>query len=233
MDVSFSNYLPRFRFRTNADFQPESKTIHAVKESFQHCVSNILLWKKSLQSIGSWANSAKGNFRMPSINRELQQYSKSNRSIESGCSLPLFRPYVAKVPWHKGVRAVLSQLFPRYGHYCGPNWSSGKDNGLPLWDQRPIDWLDFCCYCHDIGYDTDDQAKLLKADLAFLECLEKPRMTMKGDTHAAYLYRSMCITGLRNILIPYRRQLVRLQSGQHLAEWLGTLKGKSNTFERT
>ncbi|KAL9250046.1 hypothetical protein AKJ16_DCAP01644 [Drosera capensis] len=50
-----------------------------------------------------------------------------------------FRLYVGKVPWHTGVRAFLSQLFPRYGHYCGPNWSSGKDRGSLIWDKRPID----------------------------------------------------------------------------------------------
>lgn len=196
MDFSFFSYLPRFRFRTIADSQPEPKSTYFVKESFEHYLSNIMQWKKSLETIGSWANRAKGNFRLSSINTELQQYTRSYGGVESGCSVPLFRPYVAKVPWHKGVRAFLSQLFPRYGHYCGPNWSSGKDNGLLLWDKRPIDWLDFCCYCHDIGYDTDDQANLLKADLAFLECLEKPRMSMKGDAHVANLYRSMCITGV-------------------------------------
>ncbi|OAY67107.1 hypothetical protein ACMD2_18758 [Ananas comosus] len=113
------------------------------------------------------------------------------RRADAGRAVPLFRPYVAKVPWHGGPRALLSQLFPRYGHYCGPNWSSGKNGGSMLWDQRPIDWLDFCCYCHDIGYDTYDQAKLLKADLAFLECLEKPRMATKGGANAALLYRAM------------------------------------------
>ncbi|XP_078436349.1 phospholipase A2 family protein [Wolffia australiana] len=146
-----------------------------------------------------------------------------------GCGLQLFRPYVAKVPWHGGPRAFLSQLFPRYGHYCGPNWSSGKDNGLPLWDRRPIDWLDFCCYCHDIGYDTHDQAKLLQADLAFLECLERPRMSTKGDAHAAYLYKTMCITGLRNILIPYRMQLVRMQTGLSFFDVMNSLILKSNS----
>ncbi|KAL6579726.1 hypothetical protein OROMI_007750 [Orobanche minor] len=59
-------------------------------------------------------------------------------------------------------------------------------------DRRPIDWLDFCCYCHDIGYDTHDQAELLKADLAFLECLERPNMSTKGDPQVAYVYKFMC-----------------------------------------
>ncbi|KAF6155415.1 hypothetical protein GIB67_019941 [Kingdonia uniflora] len=70
-----------------------------------------------------------------------------------------------------------------------------REGGSLLWDQRPIDWLDFCCYCHDIGYDTHDQAKLLKADLAFLECLQRPQMITKGDAQTAYLYRTMCVTG--------------------------------------
>lgn len=156
----------------------------------------------------------------------------SSMPIPAGRSLPLFRPYVAKVPWHGGVRAFLSQLFPRYGHYCGPNWSSGKDQGSMLWDRRPIDWLDFCCYCHDMGYDSEDQAKLLKADLAFLECLEKPRMPTKGDVRVAELYKSMCIAGLRNILIPYRMQLVRLQGKQSLTELMGSIIGKKASCGR-
>lgn len=104
-----------------------------------------------------------------------------------------------------------------------------------LWDKRPIDWLDFCCYCHDIGYDTHDQAKLLKADLAFLECLERPRMATKGGAHLALVYRSMCITGLRNILIPYRMQLVRLQTGKSFREVLSNLVSNGiggNVFNR-
>ncbi|KAJ6750960.1 hypothetical protein OIU85_001489 [Salix viminalis] len=137
-----------------------------------------------------------------------------------------FKPYVSKVPWHTGARAFLSQLFPRYGHYCGPNWSSGKDGGSLLWDKRPIDWLDYCCYCHDIGYDSHDQAELLKADLTFLQCLERPHMATKGDAHVAHVYKTMCITGLKNILIPYRTNLVRLQSGRPLInfEWLSKVK---------
>lgn len=73
-----------------------------------------------------------------------------------------------------------------------------------LWDRRPVDWLDFCCYCHDIGYDTHDQAKLLKADLAFLDCLEKTRMTTeRGGVSAAVLYRAMCTTGTSTNLITF------------------------------
>lgn len=95
-----------------------------------------------------------------------------------------------------------------------------------LWDRRPIDWLDFCCYCHDIGYDTHDQAKLLKADLAFLECLERPRMASKGGAHLALLYRAMCIAGLRYVLIPYRMQVLRLQAGPSFLQVFGNLISK-------
>jgi hypothetical protein len=104
---------------------------------------------------------------------------------------------VARLPWHGGARAWLSKLFPRYGHYCGPNWSSGKEQGSVLWDRRPADHLDFCCYCHDMAYDTHDQAQLLRADLAFLRCLEGSRKTpaLDGVAAAAY-YRSMCLFGL-------------------------------------
>ncbi|KAK8957573.1 hypothetical protein KSP39_PZI001390 [Platanthera zijinensis] len=154
------------------------------------------------------------------------------RPPESGCAVPLFRPYVAKVPWHGGVRGFLSQLFPRYGHYCGPNWSSGKAGGSLLWDRRPIDWLDFCCYCHDIGYDDHDQGKLLKADLDFLRCLERPQMATKGGAHVSLLYRSMCIAGLRYVLIPYRMQLLRIQSGPSLEEILSNWTAKVNLHKQ-
>jgi hypothetical protein len=153
-----------------------------------------------------------------------------------GCAVPLFRPYVAQLPWHGGARAWLSKLFPRYGHYCGPNWSSGKEAGSVLWDRRPVDHLDFCCYCHDMAYDTHDQAQLLRADLTFLRCLEGSRHTTARDgAAAAAIYRVMCIfgnfllsfffcaaplhtpkdwsAGLKTILIPYRTNLVKLQTG--------------------
>ncbi|KAG2647287.1 hypothetical protein PVAP13_2KG579900 [Panicum virgatum] len=137
-----------------------------------------------------------------------------------GCAVPLFRPYVAQLPWHGGARAWLSKLFPRYGHYCGPNWSSGKEAGSVLWDRRPVDHLDFCCYCHDMAYDTHDQAQLLRADLAFLRCLEGSRQTPARDgIAAAVIYRAMCIFGLKTILIPYRTNLVRLQTGPNYADF--------------
>ncbi|XP_042389349.1 uncharacterized protein LOC121981072 [Zingiber officinale] len=160
----------------------------------------------------------------------LQRPRPRRISSERGCAVPLFRPYVASVPWHGGVRGFFSQLFPRYGRYCGPNWSSGKDGGSMLWDQRPVDWLDFCCYCHDIGYDSYDQAKLLKADLSFLECLEQPRMASKGGgAPAAIIYRAMCIAGLRTILIPYRMHLVRVQSGPSFLDAFNNLINKSSS----
>ncbi|KAK1390790.1 protein RETICULATA-RELATED 4, chloroplastic [Heracleum sosnowskyi] len=98
-------------------------------------------------------------------------------------------------------------LFPLYGHHCGPDWSSGKDGGSPLWDKRPIDSLDSCCYCHKIGYDTRDQAELLEVDLAFMDCLERPHMVIKGDVDVARHYKAMYISGVRGILVPYRKQL--------------------------
>lgn len=180
-------------------------------------------------SIIPWVANVKDRFKMPTtVNQELKRRARSkSRVINTRTHHPplRFRPYVSKVPWHTGVRGLLSQLFPRYGRYCGPNWSSGKDGGSGIWDKRPIDWLDYCCYCHDMGYDTHDQAKLLEADLAFLDCLEKPHMDTKGDKYAAHIYKTMCIHGLRNILIPYRSQLVKLETGQPLIQfgWLSNM----------
>ncbi|GLT81763.1 hypothetical protein SLE2022_001970 [Rubroshorea leprosula] len=197
---------------------------------------DIRLWGWSLFSVIPWAMNSRDKLRASTtINKVLRRRAKPNGVVEPSSELtPLrFRPYVSKVPWHTGARAFLSQFFPRYGHYCGPNWSSGKDGGSLIWDKRPIDWLDFCCYCHDIGYDTHDQEKLLKADLAFLECLERPHMRTKGDAYVAHVYRTMCITGLKNILIPYRRHLVKLQSGQPLIDfgWLSNVKRQNWNFQ--
>ncbi|KAM7497057.1 hypothetical protein LguiA_021471 [Lonicera macranthoides] len=202
---------------------------------------NVKVWGWSLMSVVSWAirprdkinttttvNRDKINTTI-TVNTELNQ-TQPRGVVRSSGGYPTirFRPYVCKVPWHTGARAFLSQMFPRYGHYCGPNWSSGKDGGSLLWDKRPIDWLDFCCYCHDIGYDSHDQADLLKADMAFLECLERPNMSTKGDPRVADLYKTMCISGLRNILIPYRNHLMKLQSGQLSIGfgWVGNIKWK-------
>ncbi|KAM7274026.1 hypothetical protein ACFE04_028690 [Oxalis oulophora] len=194
---------------------------------------DVKIWGWSLLSLVPWA--VKERIRKPTtINRGLKRYAQSRRLGENlGQVTRLrFRPYVSKVAWHTGPRAFLSQLFPRYGHYCGPNWSSGKDQGTPIWDKRPIDWLDYCCYCHDMGYDSHDQAELLKADLSFLECLERPHMTTKGDAFIAQVYKTMCITGLRNFLIPYRSQLVKLQAGQPIYDfgWISNAKFRGRIF---
>lgn len=179
--------------------QPSTTLMETPKEKGGF---DIKMWGFSLFAIAPWIINAKDKISKPTtINRGLIKRAQPLGIIEKGNMVTSvhFRPYVAKVPWHTGARAFLSQLFPRYGHYCGPNWSSGKDNGSLIWDQRPIDWLDFCCYCHDIGYDTHDQAKLLEADLTFLECLEKPNMRTKGDVHVAQIYKRMCITGMQCI----------------------------------
>nr|AKN20223.1 phospholipase A22 [Plukenetia volubilis] len=181
---------------TNAVLSRTSTAIEKPKQKI-HFDIKFLGW--SLLSLLPWTINANDSIRTPpaTINRGLKRRARSRGAVENGESLR-FRPYVSKVPWHTGPRGFLSLLFPRYGHYCGPNWSSGKDGGSPVWDKRPIDWLDYCCYCHDMGYDTDDQARLLKADLQFLECLERPRVTSKGDTGIACVYKTMCITGMRS-----------------------------------
>ncbi|GAB4835287.1 hypothetical protein Ancab_000196 [Ancistrocladus abbreviatus] len=227
MDIKLPDRIPFLGFWPNKNVETTMiRTSEMVESPKQHALFNVKLWGWSVFSLIPWAVNTRDKFQMPTtVNREL----KRRAIFHDIRSPPLrFRPYVSKVPWHTGARAFLSQLFPRYGHYCGPNWSSGKDRGSLIWDKRPIDWLDYCCYCHDMGYDTHDQAKLLEADLAFLECLEKPHMSTKGDKHIANLYRTMCIQGLRNILIPYRTHLVKIQSGQPLIGfgWLSNLRWK-------
>ena len=82
-----------------------------------------------------------------------REYAVVNeREQAAGCPIPQFVPYTATVPWHSGPRNVFSKFFPRYGNYCGPNWSSGRESGSLHWDTPPIDWLDYCCYRHDMGY---------------------------------------------------------------------------------
>ncbi|KAF5751617.1 hypothetical protein HS088_TW02G00632 [Tripterygium wilfordii] len=237
MNFGFVKNLPWFHKHSDRDLQtiPESKSI-IIEQSKPNAVFDIKIWVWSLLSVVPWAMNAGEKIQGPStINRRLKKRAQPHGVVESngGITRLRFRPYVSKVPWHTGPRAFLSQLFPRYGHYCGPNWSSGKDGGSLLWDKRPVDWLDFCCYCHDVGYDTHDQAKLLEADLSFLECLERQHGSVKGDPHIAHLYKTMCITGLKNILIPYRNTLVRLQTGQPLPNfsWLSNVKWRYWKFQ--
>ncbi|KAF9665780.1 hypothetical protein SADUNF_Sadunf16G0159300 [Salix dunnii] len=242
----FKINIPWFKMTSNKDLGTNPKPATAIlsmgsvmEKPGQQPRFDIKFWGWSLLAIVPWAINAKDKFRAPdTINKKLKRHAQSRGVVDNGGGRgnPLrFKPYVSKVPWHTGARAFLSQLFPRYGHYCGPNWSSGKDGGSLLWDKRPIDWLDFCCYCHDIGYDSHDQAELLKADLTFLQCLERPHMATKGDAHVAQVYKTMCITGLKNILIPYRTNLVKLQSGQPLInfEWLSRVKWRRWNLQKT
>ncbi|KAL0435327.1 UNVERIFIED_CONTAM: hypothetical protein Sradi_0240600 [Sesamum radiatum] len=239
MNLQFHRYIPWFGSHPNKAISSPTMTTGALLEApKENAIVDAKFWKWSLFSFIPWAIRASEKIQLPTtVNRKLKKHAQPRGSIESitQYSTIRFRPYVSKVPWHTGPRGFLSQLFPRYGHYCGPNWSSGRDGGSPIWDKRPIDWLDFCCYCHDIGYDTHDQAELLKADLAFLECLEKPNMSTKGDSQVAYLYKFMCISGLRNILIPYRQNLVKLQSGTLFfpSVWLSNMKWNGWNFAKT
>ncbi|PON97593.1 Phospholipase A2 domain containing protein [Trema orientale] len=237
MKSGFIDNMPWFRTQTSSDMdstlEPNSTLLVGTREKPRF---DVKLWGWSLISfIPLVALNSKD--KPTTINRGLRKRALPRGGVENEFrGTPLrFKPYVSKVPWHTGARAFLSQLFPRYGHYCGPNWSSGKDNGSLIWDKRPIDWLDFCCYCHDIGYDSHDQAKLLKADLAFLECLERPNMTTKGDVHIAHLYKTMCITGLKNLLIPYRTHLLKLQSAKPLIQfgWLSNVSWKSWSVQKS
>ncbi|KAK7247358.1 hypothetical protein RIF29_42239 [Crotalaria pallida] len=243
MNLAFLGNIPWFKAQSNTDFGTTLISTEPFTEPPKQNSDNdpkLSGWPLSLLSLIPWANNVGEKFQRPStINKELKRYARRRGDVvgkENRAPALRFKPYVCKVPWHTGVRAVVSQLFPRYGNYCGPNWSSGKDNGSLVWDRRPIDWLDFCCYCHDIGYDTHDQAKLLKADLAFLECLEKQHMSTKGNPHIALLYKTMCINGLKNFLIPYRTHLVNLQQqfGQPLIQfgWLSNLRWRSWNFQK-
>ncbi|KAI5065193.1 hypothetical protein GOP47_0020361 [Adiantum capillus-veneris] len=160
----------------------------------------------------------------PSSSAVRSQAKASEALEEAAHNLPPFTPYSAQVPWHTGMRAFFSQVFPKYGHYCGPNWSSGRNGGSLLWDKPPIDWVDHCCFCHDVGYDSHDQAQLYKADLELLECLQKmppPKQSQRqgkglslhsredSNGAIAWLYRNLYITGLQSFLLPYRRMLLR------------------------
>lgn len=199
MKFEFPGNIPWFGAQPNKNLGSNfGSTTVIVEQPPQKPRFDIRLWGWSILSAVPWVIQGRDILReSTTINRRLKRKADSHRDIQSRSKGTLrFRPYVSKVPWHTGPRGFLSQLFPRYGHYCGPNWSSGKNGGSPIWDQRPIDWLDYCCYCHDIGYDTHDQAKLLEADLAFLECLERPHGATKGDPYVAYMYKTMCVTGI-------------------------------------
>ncbi|KAL6506144.1 hypothetical protein OROGR_024325 [Orobanche gracilis] len=239
MNLQFYRYIPWFGVHPDKDITSQMMSSSTLLEApTENAVVGAKLWKWSLFSIIPWAMRAGDKIQMPTtVNKELKKHAQSRESIKSlnQYSSPCFRPYVSKVPWHTGPRGFLSLLFPRYGHYCGPNWSSGKDGGSLIWDKRPIDWLDFCCYCHDMGYDTHDQTELLKADLAFLECLERKHMSTKGDPQVASLYKIMCISGLRNILIPYRQNLVKLQSLKPVipSVWVSNMNLKRWNFAKT
>lgn len=231
MDFEFHRYIPWFGSHPTKDISSSTTCTDILLEAPKEKANDSRFWKWSLSGFFPWPMRAGDKIQLPTtVNRGLKKRAQPHANIESFTqySTIRFRPYVSKVPWHTGPRGFLSQLFPRYGKYCGPNWSSGKDSGSPIWDKRPIDWLDFCCYCHDIGYDSHDQAELLKADLAFLECLERPNMSTKGDPQVAHLYKFMCTSGLRNVLIPYRQNLVKLQSGKLFLPpmWLSNVKWK-------
>ncbi|XP_050386518.1 uncharacterized protein LOC126802852 [Argentina anserina] len=240
MNSGFLGNILWFRAQSNSDLEPTLKpTSVYIEQQPEHKPGfDLKPLGLPLVSLFPWVavQSQDRTRRTPStINRRLRRRAAQPHRKAAPPDLLRFRPYVSRVPWHTGVRGFLSQLFPRYGHYCGPNFSSGKDGGSLVWDQRPIDWLDFCCYCHDIGYDTHDQAELLKADLAFLECLEKPNMRTKGDAGVALVYKTMCTTGLRNFLIPYRTHLVKLTSGHPLIQfgWLSNVRWRGWGFQKT
>ncbi|KAL6973676.1 hypothetical protein U1Q18_027863 [Sarracenia purpurea var. burkii] len=212
MNFEFLSNIPWFGTNANKDtgttFMSTTALLETPKQRVAHF--DIRLWGWSLLSIFPWVINARDKIQVPSVvSKELKRHGRPSDVVDYSIrnSYLQFRPYVSKVPWHTGARAFLSQLFPRYGHYCGPNWSSGKDGGSLIWDKRPIDWLDFCCYCHDIGYDTHNQSELLTADVAFLECLERPHMSTKGDAHVAHLYKTMCISGTHSALVLFFKTL--------------------------
>ncbi|KAG0603677.1 hypothetical protein M758_10G112800 [Ceratodon purpureus] len=129
-------------------------------------------------------------------------------SPQPGCAVPPFVPYTQLIPWHSGTRNMFSRFFPRYGNYCGPNYSSGRESGSLHWDKAPSDWLDYCCYRHDMGYDTLDQTKLMDADKQFLNCLQKIPESANIST-VGRTYQNVYILGLERFLIPYRDILIR------------------------
>ena len=83
--------------------------------------------------------------------QDAEELAEEEPSPQAGCPVPPFVPYTQTIPWHSGTRNVFSRFFPRYGNYCGPNYSSGRESGSLHWDKAPTDWLDYCCYRHDMG----------------------------------------------------------------------------------
>ncbi|KAI4373644.1 hypothetical protein MLD38_011750 [Melastoma candidum] len=238
MNFGFSDDFPWFKAYLNKDVGLSfGSTTMVVDQPAQRTNFDFRFLGWSILSILPLTIRSQEKTRVPpAIDGKFMRHVHSDEKTVAVRTNRRFRPYVSKVPWHTGARAFLSQLFPRYGHYCGPNWSSGKAGGSLVWDQRPIDWLDFCCYCHDMGYDTHDQAKLLEADLEFLRCLETQNSVVKGDAHVAHLYKTMCVTGLKHLLIPYRMNLVKLRSsGQPIIDfgWASNLRWESFTFKKS
>ncbi|KAE8711413.1 Phospholipase A2 family protein isoform 1 [Hibiscus syriacus] len=148
----------------DVDPKRDSNLSFASIEPKQKTSFEIRVWGWTLVSVPPKAVNGNDRNRTPTtINKGLKRRAQQNQVIEPPAPIR-FRPYVCKVPWHTGARAFLSQLFPRYGHYCGPNWSSGKDG------------------------------RTSESDLAFLECLERRHMSTRGDPHIAQLYMTMCTT---------------------------------------
>lgn len=118
--------------------------------NFSSIPQNLVFWKND-------ATSSSTTQQQQLIQKDTgliqeREYAVNEREQLAGCPIPQFVPYTATVPWHSGPRNVFSKFFPRYGNYCGPNWSSGRESGSLHWDTPPIDWLDHCCYRHDMGY---------------------------------------------------------------------------------
>ncbi len=69
----------------------------------------------------------------------------------------------------------LKPLVPRYGNWCGPNWSGGSSGSAP-----PIDSLDNCCQQHDLCYGKNnllkapfDDPRRVKCDQALVKCSKR------------------------------------------------------------
>jgi hypothetical protein len=130
--------------------------------------------------------------------------------VEFSEFLSIFTPYHAKTPWKTGFQRYVWRFFPRYGNYCGPSWSSGRETGSTVWDTPPIDNLDLCCFHHDVGFDSHEQADLHRADVNFLKCLEEiPRNGGRAGNHSiSEFYRKLFILGFKRVMVPYRMLLL-------------------------